>query len=382
MTKGRLFFLFLVSSVLVMLFLYIGFRLANEAWQWVFLGGLLVMGLAMPFYRLRRETSSAVKFVSEQITYLSLGLISVLLGLALVRDLVLLVTGLFWGFDQAAKLELMTVGSVAFLAAGLLTVAGVFWAHQGLRVREISIPIENLPEALEGFRIAQISDLHIGSTIGPGYVEKVVRLVQKLGPDMTVLTGDIIDGALAQVRPAVEMLVQLPPLNHVFYVPGNHEYYWGFEAYGRALEKMGIHVLLNRGQEMQHKGQSIWVGGVTDPAAEQAGKNAGPDVPAAMRGGQGFDFKMLLSHRPHLVEEASRAGFQLQLSGHTHGGQFFPWTLVVRFAHRYFVGLMQFEKTWIYVNPGTGSWGPPLRMGTTPEVSHLILTRKMSKTSI
>jgi predicted MPP superfamily phosphohydrolase len=123
------------------------------------------------------------------------------------------------------------------------------------------------------------------------------------------------------------------------------------------------------------RGAKFWMGGVTDPAAVQTGLGAAPDTNLALTGGENADLKILLSHRPHLVADAARSGFHLQLSGHTHGGQFFPWTYVVRFAHTYFLGLMRHEQTWIYVSPGTGSWGPPLRLGTTPELTKLHLVR-------
>lgn len=375
MNRGRLIFLGIFSAIFVVLFLYVGLRFADEAWHWVLLFAILATGLALPFYRLTRGPASKIKAFFEQLTYVSLGMISSLVGLALLRDAVLLVMWAVFGAETFQKWQESTRGTIGFVFAGLMTLIGVVWAKRGLRIRHVKVPIRDLPPALEGFRIAQISDLHIGATIGRSYVQKVVRLVRSLDPDVTVLTGDIIDGPPDQVGPAVDLLGELPPKDQVFYVPGNHEYYWDLDRHLKAIEKLGIHVLLNRGRKLQHKDSSVWVGGVTDPAGQMRGPEHAPQVPKAFEGGEDLDFKLLLSHRPHLVEEAARVGFHLQLSGHTHGGQFFPWTYVVRFAHRYFLGLMQFENTWIYVNPGTGSWGPPLRLGTTPEVTHLTLTK-------
>ena len=122
-----------------------------------------------------------------------------------------------------------------------------------------------------------------------------------------------------------------------------------------------------------HKETKIWIGAVTDPAAHQF-RTEPPNAKKALAGGEDAHLKVLLSHRPGLAAEAHEAGFHLQLSGHTHGGQFFPWTYVAKLFHKYFVGLMKHEDMWIYVSPGTGTWGPPARIGTTPEVTCLVLS--------
>jgi predicted MPP superfamily phosphohydrolase len=169
-------------------------------------------------------------------------------------------------------------------------------------------------------------------------------------------------------------LGRLIPKGKIYYVPGNHEYYWSFDQVIPELKRLGIRVLLNQGELLSHNETPIWVGGVTDPAAESSGGEA-PNVNQAAQGSESAKFKLFLSHRPDYAPLASKVGFNLQLSGHTHGGQFFPWTYVGKLFHRFYIGLMKFESMWIYVSPGTGTWGPPIRIGTTPEVTCIQLVR-------
>jgi predicted MPP superfamily phosphohydrolase len=174
--------------------------------------------------------------------------------------------------------------------------------------------------------------------------------------------------------PLLEPLRKISPRYGKFYVPGNHEYYWAGEAWIRAFQELGFQVLPNKHAVVPVGDARLVLAGVTDPAAADAGGEA-PDLSKALTGANGFP-RILLAHRPDFAEPAEKAGFQLQLSGHTHGGQFFPWILIIGLFHRYAQGLHRVGKMWLYVSRGTGYWGPPVRLGARPEVAILVLRAK------
>lgn len=349
---------------------YIALRLGSHLAHWVLTAAAAVLLWLLPAVHWTSDADHSTKWDIglQQASFVAMALLSWLFVITVARDLALLAAKLVGHPMQFPR------GTPAYALAATLTAWGAWRAFRGPRIKEVAIPVEGLPEALDGFKIAQITDLHVGPTIGRDYVERLVGKVREIAPDATVLTGDIVDGNLADLRDAVAPLAKLLPHGKVYYVPGNHEYYWTIQAWLAELERLGAQALLNRGTSLEHRGATIWIGGVTDPAAKQAGAEA-PDVGKAAAGGENADFKILLSHRPDYAPAAAGAGFQLQLSGHTHGGQFFPWTLVAKLFHRFYIGLMRHESMWIYVSPGSGTWGPPARLGTTPEVTCIRLLR-------
>jgi predicted MPP superfamily phosphohydrolase len=235
------------------------------------------------------------------------------------------------------------------------------------KVKKVAIPFKQLPSALENFTIVQISDLHVGATIGKKYVQDVVERTNALQPDLIVLTGDIGDGHPEKHWEDIKPMGGLRARHGVFYVSGNHETYWNLNGWMTVMNNLKFVILMNRGKMIDHDGVSFYVGGVSDPAA------LAPDPSAVYEGGRGADFKLLLSHRPGIALEASRLGFDLTLAGHTHGGQFFPWTYAVKLVHQFSKGLHPVNEMWIYVSQGTGSWGPLIRLGSDPEITHLTL---------
>jgi hypothetical protein len=256
-------------------------------------------------------------------------------------------------------------GSFVALAAGSLA------ALRGPRVREVEIRIENLDPALEGLRIVQITDLHIGPTIGARYVERVVRLANALEPDLFALTGDFVDGPVARLAPHVAPLAGLEPAGRAFFVPGNPEYYSGAAPWIAHFKTLGFRVLLNEPVMIGLRGALVLVGGVVDPAGREAPR---PDLAAS--GAHKAAFRLLLAHNPKLAPLGAAAGFDLQLSGHTHAGQFFPWTLAIHLVHAPHVsGLSRSGRMWVYVSAGTGTWGPPVRFGSQPELTLTRLAR-------
>lgn len=363
---------------LVFLFaLYIGLRIAVDYWQW----GILLLSAgsiaSFPLFHWIKSggRASIFKILSQQFGFLSMSWLSWLLTLTITRDLYLMGALVIGGRETSSGIARNTEGLPAFFLSLLLTGIAFYWSRNGLRVKEVNLPIRDLPERLENLRVVQISDLHIGPTIGAKYVEKVVSKVNALEPDITVLTGDIVDGSVLSLEDVARQLGSLNPKGRVFFAPGNHDYYWQLSDWKKVFASLGVETLMNQGKILEAEGGTIWIAGVTDPVAVAFGGEA-PSPEKAASGSESADLRILLSHRPEYVERAARAGFHLQLSGHTHGGQFFPWTFVASRVHKYFLGKMRFESTWLYVSAGTGSWGPPARFGTTPEITFLKIVRE------
>ena len=301
------------------------------------------------------------------------GLFSSLLVLTLLRDLAL-VSGVL--FVSAASFHRMASISAALVAGlGILaTLAGFASARRRARVVEIEVPLHNLPAALHGFSIAQVTDVHVGATIRRSYVERIVDAVNALEPDMIALTGDFVDGPVKELAAHTEPLQRLCARHGAFFVTGNHEYYSGAPAWTAEFRRLGLHVLLNEHAVIRHNGAPLIVAGVTDFGAHHFDPAQRSDPHAALAGAPaGAVPKILLAHQPRSAPAAARAGFDLQLSGHTHGGQFWPWNLFVRFQQPFTAGLHRLNALWVYVSRGTGYWGIPNRFGAPSEITRLRL---------
>jgi len=271
---------------------------------------------------------------------------------------------------SAAPPRALMLGVLAVSA--LLAALGLRQALAGPVVREVSVPISGLPEALAGLRIVQVSDLHVGPMIAKDYVGAVVDDVLSLEPDLVALTGDIADGAVEHLAAHVAPLARLRAPLGVYYVTGNHEYYWGAEPWVRKMKELGLTPLIGEGKIVEKDGARLLVGGIPDPAALSFVPAHRGDASEVAAAGEA-DFKLLLAHRPDAYEQSEPAGFDLQLSGHTHGGQFFPFSVIVGLAHRYRRGLHKHGRLWLYVNSGTGYWGPPHRFAVPAEITLLVL---------
>jgi predicted MPP superfamily phosphohydrolase len=309
--------------------------------------------------------------------YLAMGLFSSLLILTLLRDLLL-----FAGFllnllsGGALALEGARVASAILvpLAALAATLIGVFNARRLAAVVEVDIPIRGLPIGLHGFSIVQISDIHVGSTIKRGYIDAIVGAVNALKPDLVAVTGDLVDGSVARLGPHIAPLGELSARHGVYCVTGNHEYYSGVEAWVVELRRLGLRVLLNQNEVLEHGGARLLVGGVTDWSGHHFHESHRSDPHAAVAGAPAdVALKLLLAHQPRSAAAAAEAGFDLQLSGHTHGGQFLPWNFFVRFQQPFTAGLSRLKNLWVYTSRGTGYWGPPVRFGAPSEITRLRL---------
>jgi len=247
-------------------------------------------------------------------------------------------------------------------------------ARRTAAVVRVDVPIAGLPAALEGFTIAQISDIHVGPTIKGAYLQDIVDAVNRLQPDLVAVTGDLVDGSVAELRPHVAPLAQLTSRFGSFFVTGNHEYYSGALAWLRELRRLGVRALVDEHVVIERGGARLVLAGVADYNARHFEPSHRSDPVAALAGAPvDAAVRVLLAHQPRSAAAAEAAGFDLQLSGHTHGGQFLPWNLFVRLQQPYTAGLHRLGRLWVYVSRGTGYWGPPKRLGAPSEITLLRL---------
>ncbi len=338
----------------------------------------------------RRHESSRVSQILSWITFLGMGALNYLCLLLLLRDTLGL--GVFLVSKFAALVHGQPELSAALPAGvvsnwwqasnvwildltGLLVSYGVYQARKKPNLVAVSIPIAGLPEALAGLRIAQISDLHVGATIRHAFVRKVIARVNSLQADIIAFTGDVADGAVVDLRPHVALLAGLSARYGKFFVTGNHEYYSGAEAWVQEMQRLEFTVLLNEHRELDIHGHKILVAGVTDYSAGHILSRHQSHPAQALAHEGACALKILLAHQPRSIFAAAQNGCDLQLSGHTHGGQFLPWNWLVPLQQPYLAGLFKHEKTWLYVSRGTGYWGPPLRIGAPSEITLITLAK-------
>ena len=248
----------------------------------------------------------------------------------------------------------------------------LFNARRAARVRGVEVPVANLPAALQGFTIAQISDIHVGPTIKQPYVQAIVDAVNHLQADAVAVTGDLVDGRVQDLAPHIAPLAQLRSRHGTFFVTGNHEYYSGADEWVAELRRLGVQVLMNEHVVLRHGGASLVLAGVADTTAHHFNPQHRSDPQRAIDGAPtDAGVRVLLAHQPRSAQAAAQAGFDVQLSGHTHGGQYWPWNLFVRLQQPYTAGLHRLRQLWVYTSRGTGYWGPPLRFGAPSEITRL-----------
>jgi uncharacterized protein len=298
---------------------------------------------------------------------LALGLFSMLFVLTLLRDVVLL-AALPFNLPPLAEASAIAVPLLA--AAALLF--GLLGARHTPRVRNVEVPINGLPAALHGFCIVQISDLHVGPTVKGRFVRAVVDRINTLDADAVAITGDLVDGRVQDLASDVAPLADLRSRHGSFFVTGNHEYYSGAVEWIALLRTLGLTVLLDEHVVLDHGGAQLVMAGVADFSARHFIASHKSDAQAAMAGApRSVGLRVLLAHQPRSAEAAADAGFDVQLSGHTHGGQFWPWNLFVRLQQPFVAGLHRLRTLWVYTSRGTGYWGPPLRLGAPSEITRL-----------
>jgi predicted MPP superfamily phosphohydrolase len=276
--------------------------------------------------------------------------------------------------DPARRLFLarVTGGAIATAAVGAAAVGAknALGAHD---VTTIEIPIAKLPPALDGFSIAQLTDIHIGLTVGRGFLEEVVEVTNAIGADVIVLTGDIVDGPVGYIADRADPLADLRAPHGVFAVTGNHEYYSDADAWLPVLSRLGLRFLRNERVPMSKNGATFDLVGIDDWTAK-GHPGHGADLAGALDGRDPSRATVLLAHQPRQVHDAVDHGIDLQLSGHTHGGQIWPWHYAARIQQGGFLaGLEKVGDTWLFTSRGVGYWGPPVRLGAQAEIVKIVL---------
>ena len=284
-----------------------------------------------------------------------------------------------WSWVKYASIASINGGRREFLAQLLAGGAGAFglalsgwgvWsAIRPVEVKRVAVRLKKLPGSLSGLRLVQLSDMHVGLTIGRDFVEDVVRKVNALEPDIVAITGDLIDGSVADLGPAVAPLGEIRAKLGTYFVTGNHEYYSGADSWLAFLQSIGIKALRNERVELTVNGETMHLAGVDDWTAHQFGNGHGSDMERAMQGRDASKPVVLLAHQPVHFDEARTHGVDLQISGHTHGGQIFPFGFLTRLAQPFLSGLHRRGDSQIYVSSGTGYWGPPMRIAAPAEIT-------------
>lgn len=377
-------FLIRVIGIGILLHVYVGFRLIPEwplgapakaaAVAWLILScALIPLGVLARHFVQRQPLADRLAWIG----LLVMGFFSSLLVITFVRDLsiasLVTVDSLLprtvsldrWRIDSAVAVPVLAL---------LSTAIGFVNARRRAKVTTVDIPIADLPPELNGLTIVQISDIHVGPTIKHSYVDAIVAEVNRLQADVIAVTGDVVDGSVAQLAEHTRPLGQLKAKHGAFLVTGNHEYYSGADEWIAEFRRLGLRVLLNEHVVLEHNGAPFVVAGVTDYSAGHFdGAHRSDPAAAVKHAPDAARIRVLLAHQPRTALAAVEAGYTLQLSGHTHGGQFFPWNFFVRFQQPFSAGLARIDDLWIYTSRGTGYWGPPKRLGAPSEITRIRL---------
>jgi hypothetical protein len=348
---------------------------------------IAVLWLSLPVSMiLGRFLSFPARYLVTWPAFVWMGVMVVILMLLLIVDLAKLGRWLYRRFAPAKEIEnperrlFMTrgVGLGILAVTAVVTGISVRGALREPGVRRVRVILPDLPPALDGLVIAQITDLHVGEVIQRPFVEAVVSRINGIGADLIVSTGDLVDGTVAHLSPHVAPLGALRSRLGTFFVTGNHEYYSGVGPWIDEVTRLGMRVLRNERITLGEGDARFDLAGVDDSGTGRGRypKGHGADVAKALSNPVPGRPVILLAHQPKEIFAATKHGASLVLSGHTHGGQIWPFRHLVGFAQPYIDGLHHHDaKTWIYVSRGTGFWGPPLRFLTPSEITRIELRR-------
>ncbi|PBC96728.1 hypothetical protein BX281_4729 [Streptomyces sp. Ag82_O1-15] len=253
-------------------------------------------------------------------------------------------------------------GAAAAVALGTVGY-GTYGVLRGPRVRRVTVPLAKLPRSAHGYRIAVVSDIHLGPTLGRDFCRRVVDTINATQPDLIAVVGDLVDGSVKDLGPAAAPLARLRARHGSYFVTGNHEYYSGAAQWVREVRELGLHPLENARTEMA----GFDLAGVNDVAGESEGH--GPDFGRALGDRDTARAVVLLAHQPVQIHDAVKHGVDLQLSGHTHGGQLWPGNYIAELANPTVAGLERYGDTQLYVSRGAGAWGPPTRVDAPSDIT-------------
>ncbi|MEZ4392229.1 MAG: metallophosphoesterase [Polyangiales bacterium] len=372
-----LLFFCVVSSIVVGVHRYLWTRLVRDPrWpaRWTALGTRTLQALAvlLPLRMLsQRRLPRTLGIPLAWVVYLWMGAAFLLFVSLAVTDLVRAISPAARE-DRRTFVARLVAGVAGSLGAGLsgaaVTIALAEWT-----LRTVPVTLRRLPRSRDGFTIVQLTDVHVGPTIGKAFIEALVARVNALSPDLVAITGDLVDGDVATLGPLLEPLRGLRARHGVFFVTGNHEFISGVEPWVAFLPTLGIRVLHNERVTIGDGDDSFELAGVEDRSAGRFSSARAPDLARALRGWDRARELVLLAHQPKQAREAAKEGVGLVLSGHTHGGQIWPFSVLVRLDQPWIRGLHRAGETQVYVSEGTGYWGPPMRLGTRGEITRVVL---------
>ncbi|RLA06689.1 MAG: hypothetical protein DRQ51_08570 [Gammaproteobacteria bacterium] len=385
---GYILFLTFALSVLAGIHFYLWHRLVkktalNKKLHKITSAIIIILALLMPinmillkFYPLNAIYSFA------WLMFLWLGLMFFLFFWLIVSDFIYLIIFLMLKTIPRRKIKLnpqrrefiaraVAVNSLV-LSSGM-GILGVKNYYADPIIKKIDIRLHNLPNIFKGFKILQISDLHLGQMMDKEKLSKVVEQVNLQNPDLIVITGDLVDGRVEVLSDEIQPLKNLKSPYGTFFITGNHEYYSGVESWIKEITKLNIKVLQNEAVRIKKDNDFIYLSGVHDYGAEKTGSDLIADYEKALGKLDKNKNIILLAHQPSAIKKITDYKVDLMLSGHTHGGQIWPFNYLVGLLQPHMKGLKKYRNTQLYINQGTGCWGPPLRVGTFNEITKIIL---------
>jgi predicted MPP superfamily phosphohydrolase len=382
MSRVGAFIVFLVIALSLVggLHYYFWARLVRDTalpapWRQLATGALWALGLSMPATMILWRAHNPVGKLLAWPAFVWMGMLVILATSVFASDVVRLVVHAGGGLRDPER-RLLFQRALGAAAATVSAGLGALALREGTRrvqVRDVEVTLHRLPKALDGFTIVQLTDIHVGGqTIHRHFIEEMVATTNSLAPDVVAITGDLVDGSVDELRDQVAPLSTLAARHGVFFVTGNHEYYAGADEWVAHLPTLGVRVLRNERVSVGDGAASFDLAGVDDYNAHGF-PGHGPNLPRAVDGRDPTRELVLLAHQPREVHRAAEHGVGLQLSGHTHGGQIWPWNFAVKLQQPYVAGLVRHKNTQLYVSRGTGYWGPPMRLGAPAEITRIRL---------
>lgn len=379
MTVGRLAFAIgILSAISWLTHRYVWARLVRDAawpggWGRGLTALIVTLAVLVPITFIAVQTMPrSVNAPLGWVVFTWLGFALYLLLLAALSDAGRGIAALAGLLPQDPDRRQMLSRAIAAAVAGTAAFVGIggIANASGFDIRRVRVPLARLPRSASGYSIVQLTDVHVGPTIGREFIERIVAETNALAPDLIVITGDLVDGSVEHLREHVAPLRELKARDGVFFVTGNHEYYSGANEWIAHLTTLGIRVLRN---ERVPIGEAFDLAGVDDTSAHRMLEGHGQDVPRALAGRDPSRAVVLLAHQPKAFKDALRADVDLQLSGHVHAGQLVPFNWLVRLDQPFVQGLYVVGRSAIYVSTGTGYWGPPMRVGSRAEITRIEL---------